>query len=52
MNFQGFRVESGSVRKPNLPAWGPQQLFFQIDTYGAVGNADRNPLYPPSQRGR
>ena len=27
-SVQGFRVVSGSVGKPNLPAWGSRKLFF------------------------
>jgi len=37
MNLQGFRVESGSVRKPNLPGLGSETVVVsKIDAYGLV----------------
>ena len=35
-SLQCFRVESGSVGKPNLPAWGPRWLLslkLTLDDY-------------------
>ena len=35
--MQGIGLESGSVRKPNLPDLGTETVFVaKIDTYGAV----------------
>jgi len=36
--------------KPNLPVWGPQQLFFKIDAYGSVRNAGRIWASTPQNR--
>ena len=40
LNFSRFLCESGAVRKPHLPAWGPWDCFFKIDVYGRIAPAD------------